>query len=472
MNNQLTLPPSPERLNYQPSITEQRHPPQKWVLVFGRFVSDVTTQIVNIITGCVARLFNDEQEDTQNEQEGTKKNKKIDKIDKRAILHLHSPDESIAKSLAFEKARQFEENGQIIKAGWLRAKATEGIFAPLSEEQNQSYIDQLPRSTEKDNSFGEKELGRGSEGRADLVFNGLNGPLKVKKKLFEKNDDYKAEIALLQRLDHKNIIKLVPIENPAEGEDDVIVMKYGGESLQKLVPGGENRIPPLSPRLFLSIADQMADVLCYLREEQVLHRDIKPENIVIDQGGTISLIDFGLAYDRKAGAGSWPVGEGTIGYMEPVPYAPVRKTHSDTDDMFQLYRFNDGGNMQWDASFGGLLSDTADMFAAGQTLYQLIVGRVFVIPKLNGLQHENGEVGGKKWQEYKESLGISEAIGTFIAKALEGQEPEYIKQVIDLISKMIEPDSQLRITPEQLKNHPLLISARKKNREQEGAQPD
>ena len=73
MNNQLTLPPSPERLNYQPSITEQRHPPQKWVLVFGRFVSDVTTQIVNIITGCVARLFNDEQEDTQNEQEGTKK---------------------------------------------------------------------------------------------------------------------------------------------------------------------------------------------------------------------------------------------------------------------------------------------------------------------------------------------------------------------------------------------------------------
>ena len=456
MDNQLTLPPSPERPNYQPLITEQRHPPQKWVLIFGRFVSDVTTQIVNI----VARLFINEQEDTQNEREGTQneqeRTKKNTKIDKRAILHLHSPDEWIAKSLAFEKARQFEKNGQIIKAGWLRAKATEGIFAPLSEEQKQSCIDQLHRFTEKDNGFGDKELGRGSEGRAALVFKGLNGPLKVKKELFEKNDDYKAEIALLQRLDHKNIVKLVPIENPAEGEDYVIVMKYGGESLQKLVPGGENRIPPLPPGLFVSIAKQMADVLYYLREEQVLHRDIKPENIVIDQGGNISLIDFGLAYDRKAGAGSWPVGLGTVDYIEPEPCAPVRKTHSDTDDMLQPYRFTVDGNMQRDASFGGMLSDTADMFAAGQTLYKLIVGSVLVIPKLNGLRHGNDKVGGKNWQEYKEYLGIPKVIETSIAKALEGQEEEYITQVTDLISKMIEPDSQLRITPEQLKNHPLL----------------
>ena len=456
MDNQRTLPPSPERPNCQLSITEQRHPPQRWVLVFGRFVSAVTKHIVN---SCVARLF-------KNEQEGAQK----EKIDKRTIVHLHSSNECIAKSLAFDKARELEKNGQVIKAGWLRAKATEGIFAPLSEEQRQSCIDQLHRFTGKDNDFGDGELGRGSEGRAALVFKGLNGPLKVKKNLFEKNDDCKAEIALLQRLDHKNIVKLVPIENPAEGEKGVIVMKYGGESLQNLVPGGKKPVPPLPPLLFVSIAKQMADVLCYLREEQVLHRDIKPENIVIDQEGVISLVDFGLAYDRKAGGGSGPVGEGTVGYMEPEPYAPVQKTHSDTDVMLQLYRFNVGGNMKRDASFGGLLSDTADMFAAGQTLYKLIVGSVFVIPKLNGLQHENGKVGVKDWLEYKESLGISEAIGTFIAKALEGQEPEYIKQVTDLISKMIEPDAQLRITPEQLKNHPLLRA--KSHEEGARARPD
>lgn len=436
MDNQLTLPPSPERPNYQPSLTEQRLPPQKWVLVFGRFVSAVSKYIVK---SCVARLFKNEQEETQNEQKGTNKNSKRDK---RTILHLHSPDEWLAKPLAFDTARKLEENGQIIKACWLRAKATEGIFAPLSEEQKQSCIDQSHRFTQRDNDFGKEELGNGSEGRAALVFKGLNGPLKVKKNLFEKNDDCKAEIALLQRLDHKNIIKLAPIENPAEGEKGVIVMQYGGESLQKLVPGGENRIPPLPPHLFVSIAKQMADVLYYLREEQVLHRDIKPENFVIDQEGNISLIDFGLAYDCKAGAGSEPAGEGTMGYMEPAPYAPVRKMRSDTDDISQLYRFN--------------LSDTADMFAAGQTLYQLIVGSVFVIPKLNGLHHENAKVGVENWQEYKGSLAISETIGMFIAKALEGQEPEYIKQVTDLISKMIDPDSQSRITPEQLKNHPLL----------------
>ena len=77
------------------------------------------------------------------------------------------------------------------------------------------------------------------------------------------------------------------------------------------------------------------------------------------------------------------------------------------------------------------------------------------LAKLNGLQLGNGRGGTTNWKEYKEDPGIPEAIETFIAKALAGQEPEYIKQVTDLITRMIEPDSQLRTTPEQLKNHPL-----------------
>ena len=211
------------------------------------------------------------------------------------------------------------------------------------------------------------------------------------------------------------------------------MMKNGGVSLDKLKPDGKNSTP-LSLNLFISIAEQMANVLDYLREEQVLHRDIKPENIVINPAGHISLIDFGMAYDGKTDTYCNPRGRGTLSFMEP-----------DALGEFTPAKF----------------SDTADIFAAGQTLFKLITGEVIKFPDFyhqQGLEHGHKDA---SWDAYKKDQNLSKTIATKLVKALAGDPKAYpqvyVGMVTDLILKMMEPDPKLRITPEEFKNH-LLFS--------------
>ena len=337
------------------------------------------------------------------------------KIRDRSIEPVTRTKKSLGELFALAKAHEYEENGQIIKAIWLRAKVSQKLFTPPPDEQVQRL---------REFRF----LAEGGEGSANTVFKGVAGPLEVKKRL---NSGVKpeAQIALLKRLDHPNIIKLSPTEDPNQYWEDSFMMKNGGVELTQLLLT-ENP-DPFPQHLFISIAEQMADVLSYLREERVLHRDIKLGNILIDQTGHISLIDFGMAYDRKTDTFCHPnVGAGTPSYMEPDA----------------LKDFSDGNIM---------VSESGDMFAAGQSLYALITGNVITFPELkenNG--PEQGEEGGI-WKNYKKNLGLTELIDQRISKALKGQPQEYIDQVKDLLARMLEPDSKLRITPEEMKNHPL-----------------
>lgn len=343
----------------------------------------------------------------KNETKGTK-------IRDRSIEPVTMTEKSLGELFALAKAHEYEENGQIIKAIWLRAKVSQKLFTPPPDEQVQRL---------REFRF----LAEGGEGSANTVFKGVAGPLEVKKRL---NSGVKpeAQIALLKRLDHPNIIKISPNNEPGPYGGDSFMMKNGGVELTQLSPTTENdRLPQ---HLFISIAKQMADVLCYLSEEQVLHRDIKPQNILIDQTGHISLIDFGFAYDCKTNTYCYPTGGiGTPAFMEPDALKSVPNAIT--------------------------VSDTGDMFAAGQTLYALLTGRLIELPdfyKKNGLQP--GEKGGS-WEIYKEGLGLTELIDHKISTALKGQPQEYIDQVINLLTRMLEPDSELRITPEEMKNHPL-----------------
>ena len=270
-----------------------------------------------------------------------------------------------------------------------------------------------------------RKLGSGSEGRADFVFKDLSGPLEVKKTLFRKSKNSERETALLKRLDHPNIIKISSVDevNSNSNSKSAHITKDGGNALEGLVPNKKNR-SPLSRSLFTSIATQMADVLVYLKQEQVLHRDIKPKNIVIDQTGNITLIDFGIAYDKKIQSACSPHGVGTRAYMEPS---------SDYD------------------KFGIQYSDTNDMFATGQTLYKLLTG------KLVDMSVEDDSLGLEIPYAYEQ---IRSDIHHKLTKALKGESRNYIDVVADLIARMVAPDPALRITPEEFKNHRLIRYAK------------
>lgn len=329
-------------------------------------------------------------------------------IDKRSIQHITSNDGG--RTFTLLKAKWYEKTGQLAQAAQLRDQASKGIY------ESPPKISQHFRT-----------LGSGGEGRADLVFQGLAGKLEVKKTFFDPENRPETEINLLERLDHPNIIKISPKQS-ANRSQQGIRMSNGGVPLTGLVPTNTNPAR-LSPKLFRSVARQLADSLVYLKGEKIQHRDIKPDNIVIDPTGHVTLIDFGMAYDSKTKAACNPAGVGTLRYMPP-----------------------DGLNHR-ENQIHVRHSDAADMFAAGQTLFELITGHPLKFPEFR--QHPN-QTEQQAWNIYKQDLSTLNKIGPAVARSLPGESREHVAAVTHLLQQMLHPDPEQRITPEQLQKLPLL----------------
>jgi len=76
----------------------------------------------------------------------------------------------------------------------------------------------------------------------------------------------------------------------------------------------------------LRIAAQICDGLSELHKRGIVHRDFKPDNIMIDRGGNVKLMDFGLARRLDPDA-TVSVAAGTPGYMAPEQSAGLHVDH-------------------------------------------------------------------------------------------------------------------------------------------------
>jgi eukaryotic-like serine/threonine-protein kinase len=160
---------------------------------------------------------------------------------------------------------------------------------------------------------------------------------------------FRREAQVLASLNHPNIAAIYGVEDRA-----LIMELVEGETLSERIKKG-----PVPFEEALDIARQMADGLEAAHDKGIVHRDLKPANIKITPGGTVKLLDFGLA---KA-EGPWS----TTTSVEDAPTLTVASTGAGVILGTAAY-------MAPEQARGRNVDKRADIWAFGVILYEMLTG--------------------------------------------------------------------------------------------------
>ncbi|XP_021708747.1 calcium/calmodulin-dependent protein kinase kinase 1 isoform X1 [Aedes aegypti] len=210
------------------------------------------------------------------------------------------------------------------------------------------------------------------------------------------------EIAVLKKLDHPNVVKLVEVlDDPLE---DSLYLVF------ELVQHGEIlSIPtdcPLSEERAWNIFRDVILGVEYLHYQRIIHGDLKPANLLMSDSGSVKVADLGvcnefLGEDAAMNNGSTA---GTPAFRAPETLLPGQHVYN---------------------------GKAADIWALGATLYSLVHGNVpFIATSVPGVYEK---IKSDPLQ-FPPTSPIS---------------PE----LRDLIETILDKDPQLRITLPQIKEH-------------------
>ncbi|HKE82359.1 MAG TPA: protein kinase [Vicinamibacterales bacterium] len=157
------------------------------------------------------------------------------------------------------------------------------------------------------------------------------------------------EAQVLASLNHPNIAAIYGVEDRA-----LIMELVEGETLAERIKKG-----PIPVDEALEFARQIADGLSAAHDKGVVHRDLKPANIKITPGGTIKLLDFGLA---KAD-GPWT----SATSIDDAPTLTVASTD-------QGLILGTAAYMAPEQARGRNVDKRADIWAYGVIVYEMLTG--------------------------------------------------------------------------------------------------
>jgi len=133
---------------------------------------------------------------------------------------------------------------------------------------------------------------------------------------------FKNELRLARKITHKNVCRIYDFHR-TESSAYITMELIEGESLRQMLNVGGAM--PLERGI--DLARQICAALREAESQGVVHRDLKPENVMLDQSGTIKIMDFGVA--RSVNTGSTLTGAvlGTPAYMAPEQAEGKRVDH-------------------------------------------------------------------------------------------------------------------------------------------------
>ena len=329
-----------------------------------------------------------------------------------------------------------------------------------------------------------KELGHGQHGKVKLARDLVTGQLVAIKivdrhekrsrmvpKLFKKiieNDKIKKEIAIMKKLHHKHVVKLIEVLDDLKSRKIYLVIEYCSKGEVKWCQDDclemEANGPPVQD--FQSIRTITRGVILgleYLHYQGIIHRDIKPANLLLSADNVVKISDFGVSLastsimidntvetlndpDAKKKILSRKKSSEALDELElaktagtPAFFAPEICLG---DEMFTKY------NVDRNELFkGSCISLMIDIWALGVTLYCLLFGK---LPFISDFELELFEKISNEKVVCPPYEGLSQnGISMISCKA------EY-DAAVDLVQKLLEKNPAKRITIQDMKSHPFI----------------
>ena len=130
---------------------------------------------------------------------------------------------------------------------------------------------------------------------------------------------FKNELKLARKITHKNVCRMYDLH--LDGSAVYITMEFiEGRSLRQILEGGAG----LTLDRGIQVTRQICAALREAHTHGIVHRDLKPENVMLDESGTVKIMDFGIARALNMGHTVTGAVLGTPAYMAPEQAAGQR----------------------------------------------------------------------------------------------------------------------------------------------------